>query len=195
MTTAVRARRDLRRDDVRRDGARARAGAAPCTARLATVAAAFVLAAVAAACLPSGTRSQGSGATGSGASSPAFPTGSAGPTPRRSFVPPTPTPAPTFLVHVVAKGESLNTIAHKYGTSARSIAFWNRATYPSLDPESAAYRPDLLKLGWTLFLIPNLILTDDEAPPLPSAVAPDASNASDDPGAAADEPSDSAIPE
>ena len=32
----------------------------------------------------------------------------------------------------------------------RSIAYWNRATYPSLDPESAAYRPDLLKAGWVL---------------------------------------------
>ncbi len=92
---------------------------------------------------------------------------------------PTPTPAPTFLVYVVASGDSLNTIAHKYGTSARSIAFWNRATYPSLDPESASYRPDLLKLGWTLFLIPNVILTDDEAPPLPSTPAPDASSEGD----------------
>jgi hypothetical protein len=168
--------------------------------RLAAIAAAIVLAALAAGCLPGGSRGQGSAGSGSGQPAPSASPSPAGPTPRRSFVAPTPTPAPTFLVHVVATGESLNTIAHRYGTSARSIAFWNRATYPSLDPESAAYRPGLLKLGWTLFLIPNVILTDDEAPPLPSTAAPDASDPSDDPGEApsdapADEPSDSAIPE
>ena len=80
---------------------------------------------------------------------------------------------PTFMAYVVKRGDSLNTIAHRFGTKARSIAFWNRTTYPSLDPESPDYAPNLLKLGWTLFIIPNVILTDDEAPPLPTTGAPD----------------------
>jgi hypothetical protein len=92
------------------------------------------------------------------------PTGPTRPTPRTSFVRPTPTPAPTFLVYIVVKGDSLNSIAHHFGTTARSIAFWNRATYPSLDPESARYRPGLLKIGWTLFLVPNLEVDEQELP-------------------------------
>ena len=133
------------------------------------------LAALAAACLPPVSRSPGG--SGPGASGPGVPTvavtnGPTGPTPRPSFVPPTPTPAPTFAVHTVASGDNLNSIAKQYGTSARSIAFWNRSTYPSLDPESPDYRPNLLKLGWTLFLVPNVILTDDEAPPLPTSDIP-----------------------
>ena len=94
------------------------------------------------------------------------------PTPRPPIVPPTPTPAPTFFVYTVAPGDSLNTIAHRYGTTARSIAFWNRATYPSLDPLSPTYKPGLVKIGWTLFLIPNDVV-DEDALPEPSADASD----------------------
>jgi hypothetical protein len=134
---------------------------------------ATLIALVAAGCLPSGRRGEGSGPAGSGSSSLAtigpLPTLS-GPTQRPTIVAPTPTPRPTFLVHVVVQGDSLNTIAHRYGTTARSIAFWNRATYPSLDPESANYRPDLLKLGWTLFLIPNDTVDEQNLPdPSPSS--------------------------
>lgn len=118
-------------------------------------------------CLPSGTRGESLGPAGSvSAEGPSLgplpaPTG---PTPRPSFVPPTPTPEPTFLVYVVKTGDSLNTIAHRYKTTARSIAFWNRATYPSLDPQSAHYRPDLLQIGWTLFLRPNDVVDEQELP-------------------------------
>jgi LysM domain-containing protein len=90
-----------------------------------------------------------------------------GPTPKPSFVRPTPTPAPTFLVYTVATGDSLNTIAKKFGTTARSIAFWNRGTYPSLDPESAGYRPNTVRIGWTLMIIPHVIF-DEESLPAPS---------------------------
>lgn len=135
----------------------------------------LAVAAATTACLPPVSR--GPAGSGSSATGELTPTGGAsiaptGPTSRPSFVPPTPTPAPTFAVHTVASGDNLNSIAKKYGTSARSIAFWNRSTYPSLDPESSAYRPNLLKLGWTLFLIPNVILTDDEAPPPPTSEPP-----------------------
>jgi len=126
----------------------------------------------ASACLPSGSRveSGGSGDAAGGSPLPVaatpVPTPS-GPTPRPSFVPPTPTPQPTFLVYTVAAGDNLNTIAHKFGTTARSIAFWNRATYPSLDPEAPGYRPGLVQVGWTLSLIPNAVF-DEQTLPEPS---------------------------
>jgi LysM domain len=153
-----------------------------------------VLAAIlAAGCLPSGTRGEGTGLFGSGSTGSAAPSVSpapTGPTPRPSFVPPTPTPEPTFLAYVVKKGDSLNTIAHRFKTTARSIAFWNRATYPSLDPESAKYQPNLLKLGWTLLLRPNDVVDEQELPE-PSSSADDTT----DPEPADTEPSDSAIAE
>jgi hypothetical protein len=96
-----------------------------------------------------------------------------GPTPMPSFIRPTPTPAPTFMTYVVKSGDSLNTIAHRYGTSARSIAFWNRGTYPSLDPEAAGYRPDAIRLGWTLVLIPNVKFDEQTLPgPTPNPTDP-----------------------
>jgi hypothetical protein len=56
----------------------------------------------------------------------------------------------------VVRGDTLVQIARRFHTSGRSIAYWNRATYPSLDPESAAYRPDLLQAGWVLQIMPGL---------------------------------------
>jgi hypothetical protein len=127
-------------------------------------------------CLPSGTRGDGpaSSSPGSPASTAVIPSSApSGPTPHPSFVPPTPTPEPTFLAYAVKKGDSLNTIAHRFGTTARSIAFWNRSTYPSLDPESGGYRPDLLKLGWTLFLRPNDVVDEQELPEPSGSAIPD----------------------
>ena len=133
-----------------------------------------VLAIAAVGCLPAGSRptaSQAAGAQASprvsvaaeGSSAAGSPSASHGPA---SFVPPTPTPAPTFLVVIVAKGDSLNTIAHKYGTSGRSIAYWNRSTYPSLDPDSESYKPGLVKVGWTLYVIPNVVVDEDTFEPV-----------------------------
>lgn len=84
-----------------------------------------------------------------------------------SFVRPTPSPNPTFTSYVVHTGDTLNSIAKQFGTTARSIAWWNRGTYPSLDPESATYDPDRLEVGWRLVLIPNTVV-DDTNPPTPS---------------------------
>ena len=69
------------------------------------------------------------------------------PTPVPSFVRPTPTPLPTFLAYVVAPGDTLSSIANAYSTKAQSIAYWNRATYPSLDPDSPRYDPNTIKVG------------------------------------------------
>jgi len=90
--------------------------------------------------------------------------GPTGPTPIPSFVRPTPTPLPTFLAYVVKTGDNLNTIAHRFGTTGRSIAFWNRGTYPSLDPEAPNYKPNLVRIGWTLVLIPNVVVDEQTLP-------------------------------
>ena len=91
----------------------------------------------------------------------------AGPTPTPSFVRPTPTPQPTFLSYKVVSGDSLGKIAKRFKTTERSISYWNRATYPSLDPESGSYRPDYLKLGWVLNIIPNAEVDPEDLPTLP----------------------------
>ncbi|MEK6719802.1 MAG: polysaccharide deacetylase family protein [Chloroflexota bacterium] len=83
--------------------------------------------------------------------------------PAPSFTRPTPTPRPTFVVHVVKPGDSLTSIARAQGTTARSIAFWNRDAYPSLDPESDGYQPNRIEVGWALALVPGQ--TYDELAP------------------------------
>ena len=71
-----------------------------------------------------------------------------------------------FFVYTVARGDSLLGIARRYNTSGRSIAYWNRDTYPSLDPDSKKYQPNRIEIGWKLKLIPNVTL--DEQGELPS---------------------------
>jgi peptidoglycan/xylan/chitin deacetylase (PgdA/CDA1 family) len=93
--------------------------------------------------------------------------------PEPTFVRPTPTPQPTFLSYLVVAGDSLNSIARRFDTTARSIAFWNRTTYPSLDPESEGYDPGLLQIGWRLVLLPGVVYGEDGAPsPTPGAPTP-----------------------
>ncbi len=99
----------------------------------------------------------GSGADSSGSAVPS-------PSSAPSFVRPTPTPMPTFLVYVVKAGDSLTRIASQLRTSARSIAYWNRAAYPSLDPESGAYAPDRIAVGWQLQVIPGAEVDEDALP-------------------------------
>ena len=92
-----------------------------------------------------------------------------GPSSRPSFIRPTPTPLPTFLVYTVRPGDTLTSIARQFGTTARSIAFWNRTTYPTLDPDSPQYAPDSIRAGWNLLLIPELELDPEDLPePSPS---------------------------
>ena len=89
------------------------------------------------------------------------------PSPLPSFIRPTPTPLPTFATYVVRPGDSLSSIARTFATTPRSLAWWNRGTYPNLDPQSAAYDPNHVEPGWVLSLIPGVIV-DDLHPPTPS---------------------------
>ena len=75
------------------------------------------------------------------------------PTPTPTPAPPTPTPAPSFEVYTVKRGDTLTSIAKRFKTDARSIAYWNRARYKGLNPESPRYRPDNIKIGWTLQIL------------------------------------------
>ena len=129
------------------------------------VAIAIALAILLAACVPEPTNrpSQVAGASARSTATP-IPT-PPGPTPTPSFVRPTPTPQPTFLIYTVVAGDTLVAIARRFNTSGRSIAYWNRATYPSLDPDSAGYNPNYLKLGWTLLLIPDKEVDPENLPP------------------------------
>ena len=77
------------------------------------------------------------------------------PTPTPTPAPPTPMPSPTFALHTVVRGDTLTSLARTYHTTARSIAYWNRAKYPSLDPESDKYNPDGLQRGWVLQVMPG----------------------------------------
>lgn len=108
----------------------------------------------------------GPGSTGTPVGS--APLTTASPTPGLpTFVRPTPSPAATFTSYVVRQGDTLNSIAKQFDTTARSLAWWNRGAYPSLDPESEGYEPDRLEIGWTLMLIPG-VQVDDANPPNPS---------------------------
>jgi hypothetical protein len=90
----------------------------------------------------------------------------AGPSPVATFVRPTPSPGPPFETYPVKPGDTLEGIARRFKTDGRSIAWWNRGFYPSLDPESRDYDPDTIRAGWTLIIIRGVIV-DEENPPAP----------------------------
>ncbi len=113
---------------------------------------------------PSPTASPGSAMSASPAGSAAVAT-----SPAASASPsPTPRPSPTPLLYTVRAGDTLTSIARTFDTTARSIAYWNRVTYPSLDPASAAYAPDRIAVGWTLALWPGRTVDESSLPPGPS---------------------------
>jgi LysM domain len=94
------------------------------------------------------------------------------PTPIPSFVRPTLTPEPSFFVYVVVRGDTLSSIARRFETTTQSLAFWNRVTYASLDPDSATYAPDRIKVGWGLRLHPGVeVDPEDLLGPSPSLAA------------------------
>jgi hypothetical protein len=90
-----------------------------------------------------------------------------GPSVAPTFSRPTPSPGPTFLTYRVKSGDSLNSIAKRFHTTDRSISWWNRGAYPSLDPESPDYQPNTIRVGWMLVILPG-ITVDENNPPTPS---------------------------
>ncbi len=78
---------------------------------------------------------------------------------------PTAQPGPTPLVYTVKAGDSLLLIAKRFKTSARSIAFWNRATYKRLDPDSPSYNPNNIEIGWRLTITPGVTIENGGASP------------------------------
>ena len=150
----------------------------------------LTFAVVLAACVPT-PAGQATSPTAAPAAAPSSSTGdppapapvNGGPTASPSFIRPTPNPSPTFLVYEVQPGDSLTSVARLFGTTARSIAYWNRARYPSLDPDSSGYEPDRIEVGWTLQLIPTAVVDEDELPDPTPTPTPRAASAS--PGAIA----------
>lgn len=130
----------------------------------------FIFALVAAACVPEAVSPNASGSL-----SPIRPTPTptpSGPTPVPTFVPPTPTPAPTYMPYVVARGDTLTSIAKRFKTNPRSISFWNRALYPSLDPGGDKYSPNRIEIGWVLAIIPGSVIVDEQNLPAPAQPFP-----------------------
>jgi len=78
---------------------------------------------------------------------------------------PTPTPAPTFASWTVRDGDTLIALARRFETTVESLAYWNRARYPSLDPESPTYRPDRIEAGWQLSYLPGSTVDPENLPP------------------------------
>lgn len=71
---------------------------------------------------------------------------------------------PTFLIYTVVRGDNLVAIGRRFKTTGRSIAYWNRATYPSLDPDSPKYSPNRIEVGWKLAIIPGVEVNPDDLP-------------------------------
>jgi nucleoid-associated protein YgaU len=136
------------------------------------IAAAVVASVIVVACIPAAFERPDATLLGPTAS-PAVAAVTASPTPapsgRPSFVRPTPTPQPTFLAYVVKRGDTLTSIATVHRTTARSIAFWNRAQHPSLDPDSPSYSPNRIEVGWVLLLIPDAELDPEDLPAAPTS--------------------------
>jgi hypothetical protein len=135
------------------------------------VAALLLATAIAGACLPSSLRSNPSADPRASSASPATasPSPTFDPNATPSFVRPTPTPGPSFAVYVVKTGDSLTSIAKVFKTTARSIAFWNRDQYPTLNPEGRDYQPNSIKIGWQLRILPGVVLDEQTLPdPTPS---------------------------
>ena len=116
----------------------------------------------------------------------ASPSGSPGPT-----AAPTASPQPSAFVYVVKANDSLVNLGHRFKTTGRSIAYWNRKAYPSLDPDKPTYNPNHLEIGWRLTIYPGLIDNDGNglpdasptpAPPIAPSIPPAASPPADGSG-------------
>jgi peptidoglycan/xylan/chitin deacetylase (PgdA/CDA1 family) len=69
----------------------------------------------------------------------------------------------------VRRGDTLIALATRFSTTPESLAYWNRARYPSLDPESPGYRPERIDAGWQLVYIPGEVVDPENLPPASEA--------------------------
>ncbi|HWP63836.1 MAG TPA: polysaccharide deacetylase family protein [Candidatus Binatia bacterium] len=122
-------------------------------------------------------------ASGEGSAPPTTePPGTGSPPPSPSGpASPTTAASPTPFVYVVVPGDTLTSIARRFATDVRSISYWNRDRYPSLDPDSPDYDPNTIVAGWQLLIVPGVVLSDDEIPtprptttPIPTLTLPPA---------------------
>ena len=79
---------------------------------------------------------------------------------------PSPTPGDAFVAYTVRPGDTLGAIARRFDTTWQSVLYWNRDSYPSLDPASSTYDPHRIQVGWTLQIEPGVTVAYD--PPLPT---------------------------
>jgi LysM domain len=89
---------------------------------------------------------------------------SAAPSVSPTFSRPTPTIQPSPLQYVVKSGDTLLGLGKRYETTGRSIAFWNRDRYPTLDPDSPRYNPNDLQVGWILAITPGIVVDESTLP-------------------------------
>lgn len=144
-----------------RDTSRVTGG--PGSPSLRAIAAATAL--VLAGCLPTTVRPSPSTVSPATPGLTASATGAPSPTRTPS---PTASPGPTFLVHTVRPGDTLLGLGRRYGTSGRSIAYWNRDRYPTLDPDAPGYDPNRIEVGWTLRILPGEEYEPPDETPWPS---------------------------
>lgn len=83
-----------------------------------------------------------------------------------------PTPAPSAVAYVVVAGDTLTSIARRFATTPRSIALWNGVAYGSLDPYSPSYDPNRIDVGWTLSIVPGVVVDEEDPPSASSSTAP-----------------------
>jgi peptidoglycan/xylan/chitin deacetylase (PgdA/CDA1 family) len=74
------------------------------------------------------------------------------------------------VTYTVRPGDTLGSIASAHDTTWQSLVYWNQDRYASLDPDSAAYDPNYLAVGWTLRLKPGVVVPFDA--PLPVVPTP-----------------------
>ena len=77
-----------------------------------------------------------------------------------------------MTIYVVRAGDTLVALADRFDTTVESLSYWNRARYPSLDPESSAYAPNRIEAGWRLGYIPGEVVDRENLPPAAASTTP-----------------------